>query len=302
MERLEHLGVNLSDGLEEELVRELLYDNESPFFILPEKIEPKPCISPEPIRNQLISNVYSGPTIEDIEGALSSTDRNSESDYHRSMSQARISILEKGLSKIENKYTLRIKSCANGLADDGYKWRKYGQKSIKNNPNPRSYYRCTNPRCSAKKQVERSSEDPDTLVITYEGLHLHFAYSHFLPTPSYQAYQPVKKPKKDTPQIQAHPIQQSHDVLAQESSPTVYPAPPSPFGCEVQQELVEGDVSRQGLLEDMVPLKIRNPWNNNNVLSSSCNLPSSPSSSSSTLSWSPNYPSFIDVGIISSMM
>lgn len=46
-------------------------------------------------------------------------------------------MLEKDYSKVENKYTLRIKSCGGGLADDGYKWRKYGQKSIKNSPNPR---------------------------------------------------------------------------------------------------------------------------------------------------------------------
>lgn len=49
----------------------------------------------------------------------------------------RLSILERGLSKVEHKYTLKIKSCDNGMADDGYKWRKYGQKSIKNSPNPR---------------------------------------------------------------------------------------------------------------------------------------------------------------------
>lgn len=43
---------------------------------------------------------------------------------------------------MENKYTLKMKSCGNngGLADDGYKWRKYGQKSIKNSPNPRYIY------------------------------------------------------------------------------------------------------------------------------------------------------------------
>ena len=39
---------------------------------------------------------------------------------------------------MESKYTLRIKTSQNGPADDGYKWRKYGQKSIKNSPNPRS--------------------------------------------------------------------------------------------------------------------------------------------------------------------
>lgn len=55
--------------------------------------------------------------------------------YH--VFKCRLSILERGLSKVEHKYTLKIKSCDNGMADDGYKWRKYGQKSIKNSPNPR---------------------------------------------------------------------------------------------------------------------------------------------------------------------
>jgi hypothetical protein len=49
----------------------------------------------------------------------------------------RVSILERSLSKIENKYTLKIKCFGNGMGDDGYRWRKYGQKFIKNSPNPR---------------------------------------------------------------------------------------------------------------------------------------------------------------------
>ncbi|CAM0953541.1 unnamed protein product [Alopecurus aequalis] len=57
--------------------------------------------------------------------------------------------------------------------DDGYRWRKYGQKAVKNSTFPRSYYRCTTARCGVKKQVERSQQDPSTVVTTYEGHHAH---------------------------------------------------------------------------------------------------------------------------------
>ncbi|KAK4755615.1 hypothetical protein SAY87_009372 [Trapa incisa] len=57
--------------------------------------------------------------------------------------------------------------------DDGYRWRKYGQKAVKNSPYPRSYYRCTTAGCGVKKRVERSSDDPATVVTTYEGQHTH---------------------------------------------------------------------------------------------------------------------------------
>ncbi|KAG2693288.1 hypothetical protein I3760_01G088500 [Carya illinoinensis] len=57
--------------------------------------------------------------------------------------------------------------------EDGYRWRKYGQKAVKNSPFPRSYYRCTTASCNVKKRVERSFTDPSTVVTTYEGQHTH---------------------------------------------------------------------------------------------------------------------------------
>ncbi|WOL01879.1 putative WRKY transcription factor 70 [Canna indica] len=58
--------------------------------------------------------------------------------------------------------------------DDGYTWRKYGQKDIQSAKYPRSYFRCTNKHdqgCMAIRQVQVSEEDPTSYVITYLGEH-----------------------------------------------------------------------------------------------------------------------------------
>ncbi|KAK7329580.1 hypothetical protein VNO77_23750 [Canavalia gladiata] len=72
----------------------------------------------------------------------------------------------------EPRFAFMTKSEVDHL-DDGYRWRKYGQKAVKNSPYPRSYYRCTTAGCGVKKRVERSSDDPSIVVTTYEGQHTH---------------------------------------------------------------------------------------------------------------------------------
>nr|GEU75619.1 probable WRKY transcription factor 71 [Tanacetum cinerariifolium] len=72
----------------------------------------------------------------------------------------------------EPRFAFMTKSDIDHL-EDGYRWRKYGQKAVKNSPYPRSYYRCTTQKCTVKKRVERSYQDPSTVITTYEGQHNH---------------------------------------------------------------------------------------------------------------------------------
>ncbi|XP_058748806.1 WRKY transcription factor 71-like [Vicia villosa] len=72
----------------------------------------------------------------------------------------------------EPRFAFMTKSEVDQL-EDGYRWRKYGQNAVENSPYPRSYYRCTTQKCTVKKRVERSYEDPTTVITTYEGQHNH---------------------------------------------------------------------------------------------------------------------------------
>lgn len=84
----------------------------------------------------------------------------------------------------EPRFAFMTKSEVDHL-EDGYRWRKYGQKAVKNSPFPRSYYRCTSASCNVKKRVERCMGDPSIVVTTYEGKHTHL--SQLMPRPTTSA-------------------------------------------------------------------------------------------------------------------
>lgn len=75
------------------------------------------------------------------------------------------------------KRTIRVPAISSKVADipsDEFSWRKYGQKPIKGSPYPRGYYKCSSFKgCPARKHVERAQDDPNMLVVTYEGEHRH---------------------------------------------------------------------------------------------------------------------------------
>ncbi|KAF8669398.1 hypothetical protein HU200_051747 [Digitaria exilis] len=67
---------------------------------------------------------------------------------------------------------MQSENVAEKSAEDGYNWRKYGQKHVKGSENPRSYYKCTHPNCEVKKLLERSLDGQITEVV-YKGRHNH---------------------------------------------------------------------------------------------------------------------------------
>ncbi|XP_011022522.1 PREDICTED: probable WRKY transcription factor 41 [Populus euphratica] len=99
-----------------------------------------------------------------------------------------------------------------GPHDDGYSWRKYGQKDILGAKYPRSYYRCTyrnTQNCWATKQVQRSDEDPTIFEITYRGTHTCAHGNQSIPSPS----SPEKQEKKQKNTNNNYQQQQSQQAL-----------------------------------------------------------------------------------------
>ncbi|KAK7399450.1 hypothetical protein VNO78_10632 [Psophocarpus tetragonolobus] len=71
-----------------------------------------------------------------------SSKRSGFDDHHLGISAMKMKKIKARRKVREPRFCFKTMSDVDVL-DDGYKWRKYGQKVVKNTQNPRSYYRCT---------------------------------------------------------------------------------------------------------------------------------------------------------------
>ncbi|XP_022926825.1 probable WRKY transcription factor 28 [Cucurbita moschata] len=136
----------------------------------------------ETARNFGVSNEILGTPMSSC-GSLSSSDAGAEEDGSGKEKEKAMKDMEDGgesskaagkakKKETEPRFAFMTKTEIDHL-EDGYRWRKYGQKAVKNSIFPRSYYRCTTPNCGVKKRVERSFQDPSIVITTYEGQHNH---------------------------------------------------------------------------------------------------------------------------------
>uniref|UniRef100_A0A1D1XTV7 Putative WRKY transcription factor 4 n=1 Tax=Anthurium amnicola TaxID=1678845 RepID=A0A1D1XTV7_9ARAE len=100
-------------------------------------------------------------------------DLDEEPDLKRRLTERQVAVPSPLFKAVKEPKVVVQKASDAGLSSDAYKWRKYGQKIVKGNPNPRSYYKCTQMGCPARKHVEKDSTDAKTIIMHYEGKHNH---------------------------------------------------------------------------------------------------------------------------------
>lgn len=140
-------------------------------LLIPSRI-PSEIIVNTPNSSSISSSSTEAPTPNDDQQTTKTLDQLQQPDDQDKNNKQLKPKKKKQKREREPRFAFMTKSEVDHL-DDGFRWRKYGQKAVKNSPFPRSYYRCTTTTCGVKKRVERSSEDPSIVVTTYEGTHTH---------------------------------------------------------------------------------------------------------------------------------
>ncbi|KAI3444438.1 hypothetical protein Pfo_001103 [Paulownia fortunei] len=114
-----------------------------------------------------VSNVFEAPNSMEGSPGSEGSDQNSKDQLQKFKKR-----------KTLPRWSEHVRVCSGtgfeGQLDDGYNWRKYGQKDILGANHPRAYYRCTHRNtqgCLATKQVQRADEDPSIFEVIYRGKH-----------------------------------------------------------------------------------------------------------------------------------
>ncbi|KAH1221749.1 putative WRKY transcription factor 32 [Glycine max] len=92
--------------------------------------------------------------------------------------------------------TLSSVSAVRASASDGYNWRKYGQKQVKNPMGSRSYYKCTHSNCCAKK-IKFCDHSGHVIEIVYKSQHNHDP-PHKIDTTKESKLLPSSEPKEES--------------------------------------------------------------------------------------------------------
>ncbi|CAL0320885.1 unnamed protein product [Lupinus luteus] len=205
------------------------------------------------------SSISSASTIEAVNDEHNKTVDQAEEEEQQKTKQLLKAKKTSQKRKKEPRVAFMTKSEVDHL-EDGYRWRKYGQKAVKNSPFPRSYYRCTSASCIVKKRVERFFTDPTVVVTTYEGQHTHpspviprsgFAGASITPTVSATHY---------LSQYQQQQFKQQQLLFNTLSSLSFHHSHSTPSKIAVAQERLLCNpgtsatfIRDHGLLQDVVP-------------------------------------------------